>query len=298
MITRLWYTPKLFGLLFFCIAWDAFLVFWYALAIKGGSLFAMIFPIAHVAVGVGLTYSLVAGFLNRTRIRVSPMEIGVRHSPVPWAGNKTIPRNEVEQLFCEYRGGKSPTYDVSVILSGGRRTKLVTGLETPDQALYVEQRLEDFLGIADRPVVGEMAGATPASGGLNTDALVERAITQAASDSSRKTIWLARIGCLAVLAVFVVVGLTSNRNRPDKASGLAEAPVYGDAYESKELKTATPLHVSILGDGFRPLVAGDPDLYRYSLYSFFPGTERLSNRKPAKITTEPTMPARASATAR
>src|SRR6187401_1885165 len=32
-LRRNWFTPALFFLLFFCIAWDSFLVFWYSMAL-------------------------------------------------------------------------------------------------------------------------------------------------------------------------------------------------------------------------------------------------------------------------
>jgi hypothetical protein len=64
-IRRRWFSLKYVPLAFFCVAWDAFLVFWYAMALgeKGAPWIMVVFPIAHVAVGLGLTYSTLAGFL-------------------------------------------------------------------------------------------------------------------------------------------------------------------------------------------------------------------------------------------
>src|SRR6185503_9809473 len=65
-----WFKPgqHLF-LLFFVIAWDAFLVNWYFGAGPGsGDIFFYVFPIAHVAAGIGLTYAVLTGFLNRTYV--------------------------------------------------------------------------------------------------------------------------------------------------------------------------------------------------------------------------------------
>lgn len=165
LIAFRWFSPLFIGLLLFCVFWDAFLAFWYYLAFtKGGPLMMKLFPLIHVSVGVGLTYYVIAGFVNRTLIRVGPGELSIRHVPLPWPGGKTVARAELEQLFCEekvHRGknGVSYTYDVSAVLRGASRVKLVTGLQSPEQALYIEQQVECFLGIKDRPAPGEMRPA-------------------------------------------------------------------------------------------------------------------------------------------
>src|SRR5690349_11378767 len=52
-----WFTPAAFFLVFFCVAWDGFLVFWYGMAAKQGApLVFFLFPLIHVSVGVGISY--------------------------------------------------------------------------------------------------------------------------------------------------------------------------------------------------------------------------------------------------
>src|SRR6266545_6110628 len=98
-----WFRPTYVFMLLFCIVWDSFLVFWYrtALAHPSPSSIALWFPIGHVAVGIGLTYSTIAGFVNRTRVGVNAGEITIRHGPMPWIGNRNIPAGEIRQLFRE-----------------------------------------------------------------------------------------------------------------------------------------------------------------------------------------------------
>lgn len=162
VITRRWFSWKYVALLFFCLFWDGFLVFWYAMAFtKGAPLVMKVFPVLHVAVGVFLTYTVAAGFLNRTKIRLNSMELSVKHYPLPWPGNRKLGRQELEQLFCEEkmnanRNGVSYSYALHAVLRGGSRIKLVSGLDSPEQALFLEQKIESHLGIADRPVAGEM----------------------------------------------------------------------------------------------------------------------------------------------
>lgn len=165
VITRRWFSAKYIFLLFFCIFWDGFLFFWYSTAVSGGApLVAILFPLLHVGVGVFLTYTTIAGFLNRTRVSVNPAELRIKHYPLPWPGNRTVPRQELEQLFCSEKlsnskNGVHYTYGLYAVLAGGRREKLVTGLDSPEDALFLEQKIEGYLGITDRPVVGEMRPA-------------------------------------------------------------------------------------------------------------------------------------------
>src|SRR5690242_19698770 len=47
-----WFTNKTVMLAFFCVAWDSFLLAFYPRAIASGQVLAILFPIAHLAVGV------------------------------------------------------------------------------------------------------------------------------------------------------------------------------------------------------------------------------------------------------
>jgi hypothetical protein len=167
VVTRSWFSPQLFFQLFFCVAWDGFLVFWYATAIaapaKAGP-FMFVFPIAHVAVGLALTYRTLAGFLNKTWIIATGESLTIRHAPLPWRGNRTIAVSDVHQIFCEKvaskgRRGSSTSYALSVVLADGRKLQLITALPSADQALFLEQQLEERLGIVAAPVGGEYTGS-------------------------------------------------------------------------------------------------------------------------------------------
>ncbi len=161
-----WFRPVFLFLVFFCIAWDSFLVFWYAMAIGGGppfpfNLIMILFPIAHVAVGVGLTWYTLCGFVNRTVVAVRNHELTVRHGPLPWPGNLTLDAGDIRQFYVREKvsrgkNGTSVTYDVEVIQSAGNCRKLITGLDSSDLALAIEQGLEQHLRIVDEPIAGEL----------------------------------------------------------------------------------------------------------------------------------------------
>jgi hypothetical protein len=150
-----WLGPEVIFLGLFCVAWDGFLVFWYSMAIQNNAPWIMIvFPIVHLAVGVALTYSVVAMILNRTALEIAEDMLTVRHGPVPWVGNRLIPTQAIESLFCEEnvsRGKQSTTVTHTVhACVGGVGVRLVSGMKDRLAAGFVKQQLEEWLGLAHR----------------------------------------------------------------------------------------------------------------------------------------------------
>jgi hypothetical protein len=170
VITRRWFTVGVLPLMFFAIAWDAFLVGWYAVAFsKDGvgafDIVAFLFPIGHVAAGVGITYSVIAGLLNSTRIEVRSGRIIVKHGPVPWRGNLDRSTGDVDQLYVVRRARQSNRnsaitgmYDVMAVSRDRTGFPLVRSLPTVDIARYIERTIEQRLGLENRPVVDELQG--------------------------------------------------------------------------------------------------------------------------------------------
>lgn len=151
-LRRRWFQPQHVFLLFFCIAWDSFLVFWYGSAFGTDAPWLMIvFPLAHVAVGVGLTYSVLAGFVNRTTLTLTPEALRVQHGPVPWRGNGTYARGDIRGVELTMHtpdrsndSSASGAHAVSLRLADQSLTKLVTGL-TDEEARFIQWTVEDAL---------------------------------------------------------------------------------------------------------------------------------------------------------
>ncbi|MCO4771904.1 MAG: hypothetical protein KDA24_17870 [Deltaproteobacteria bacterium] len=158
-----WFRPVAFFLVFFCVAWDGFLITWYSMGLASGDqmpLIFFLFPLAHVAVGVGLTYWTAALFLNRSTVTVTRDELRVSHGPLPWFPSPRISVGELEQLYVERKvshrkNGTTVTFKVMAVTRSHTGRKLIGGLEELRQALYLEQEIEQVLGIRDRPVAGE-----------------------------------------------------------------------------------------------------------------------------------------------
>lgn len=110
---------------------------------------------------VALSYVVLALLINRTTIRARDGRLTISIGPLPWSGNKTILMSDLRQLYCrqivtEGDPGSSVSYEVVALLANGTTTRLVRGLLEADQALFLEQAIEERLGIIDEPVAGEL----------------------------------------------------------------------------------------------------------------------------------------------
>lgn len=159
-IEKKWFTLSHLGTLLFALVWNGFTFFFYSMMMSGNvSIIILLFPVLHVMVGLWLLYYSLCGFLNKTVIRASQYEISVRHIPLPWSGDKVIERACIQQLYIleqtkKHRGSVIHSYDVQVIVHDGRTVSLIKGLDTPEEALFIEKKIEHFLRIEDRPVEG------------------------------------------------------------------------------------------------------------------------------------------------
>ncbi|MBN1935440.1 MAG: hypothetical protein JW934_12300 [Anaerolineae bacterium] len=161
-ITRRWFSLSTIFLTVFAVFWDGFLAcFYIMLATPNTNPSVFLFPLIHVAIGVGLTYYALAGYINKTHIYVDHSTISIRHAPLPSFGNKTIDASDIKQVYVKRhvshsRRGTSVTFQVCALTHSEKNLKLLSGLSSDEQALFVEQEIEKFLRIENVPVRGEM----------------------------------------------------------------------------------------------------------------------------------------------
>ena len=154
-----WWRWSYLFLVFFAIAWDGFLVFWYAMAVFGPgpghsafSWFAILFPICHVAVGVGLTYFLIAAMLNRTTVELDQSLLTTRVGPVPWLGNRALARERIHRLKVarsetQNRGVSSISYRLLAEMDPDGQVSLTNRFQDREHALYVARTLAALLRV-------------------------------------------------------------------------------------------------------------------------------------------------------
>lgn len=164
-ISYRWMACQAYFLVFFCIAWDGFLVVWYSIAVSTGEVLMMVFPVIHVAVGIGLTYYTICLFVNRTYITVNKEEIGIRFAPLPWMGAKTVSVRDIVQFYVKEKtsrgkNGTSYSYELWMRNKQGADKKFASGpaIQDADDAKFLEKKIEKFLGIRDYQIEGEYGG--------------------------------------------------------------------------------------------------------------------------------------------
>lgn len=160
-IVRRWFSPAVIFMSFFCLFWNTFMVFWFYTAFSQKAYSMALFGSLHGVVGLGLLYATVAGFINKTYVRIAFGTVSVRHKPFPSFGQKHISRQDIKQLYSKetvhhHKHGYSYSYSVQMITTRGAIVELVSGLPSKEEALFLEQEIEKYLGIDDESVRDEL----------------------------------------------------------------------------------------------------------------------------------------------
>jgi hypothetical protein len=157
-----WNSGKHRGTGFFALIWNLFMVPFY-IAVLGSSEWLMgVFLLPFTAVGFGAAYFWAANKFNLTTIKVEGDMLSTHQFPFPTRKKRLMHVESIEQLWVErtvpYEENDQPVICFSVMLSrqDGQTINLVPHMHTPEQALWVEQQVEDCLGIVDIEVPGEV----------------------------------------------------------------------------------------------------------------------------------------------
>lgn len=103
-------------------------------------------------------YDIVANFINSTTITLANELISIRHGPLPWLGSLEIDARTLADVVVETNIlSEGPNlYRVIAVLLTGHRVRLVDKMDCREQALFIERKIEKFLGIEDAQVKGEV----------------------------------------------------------------------------------------------------------------------------------------------
>ena len=149
--------------LFFAFFWNAFIGLATLFFIILGELLPLLFLIPFILVGAYLFYASIGYVVNTTYITVDDKRLSLEHKPFNFLIQKDqyFSPEDIKQLFVKkYSVGTSngkPIYAfaVDMILKNGKTHRLVKELHAVDYARYIEQEIEYYLKIKDRPVKGE-----------------------------------------------------------------------------------------------------------------------------------------------
>jgi hypothetical protein len=162
-IVRKWFNPSVIFLTIFCLFWNSFMVSWYIMAFKQQIYVMAMVGLLHGAFGLGLIYVVLAGYLNKTYIKISFDSLSIRHRPFPWMGQKTLKKADLKQLYSKKHishgkhGSHYYTYSVQALAQRNHVIELLSGLTTREEALFIEQEVEKYLRIDDERVDGEIS---------------------------------------------------------------------------------------------------------------------------------------------
>ncbi len=123
---------------------------------------------------LALAYYALAGLFNRTTIQVTSKHLKLRQGPLPYFGNLTLLTENISQLYVSQVYDEVYNYELRIQLRNNSKDKvLLKGLSSPLSALFLEQEIEQYLGIEDKVL--------PQENSKNTDQLpqVWRTIAQA-----------------------------------------------------------------------------------------------------------------------
>ena len=131
--------------------------------LNDGPWLMVLFPVLHLAAGVYITYSTIAGFFNRTEITLDGGLLSVWHGPIPWLGNMSTSAAGALSNCTAWRR-RSGTIAVTInvrwsssmrCLASGKSIPIVRSLPR-EEGLFIEQQLEEWLEITPRRVPGQV----------------------------------------------------------------------------------------------------------------------------------------------
>ena len=158
-VSYAFFTPVIIA---YDVFWFPYSYHWYisASAAPNSDTFSFLFPLLSDLLLIASNYALMTVFLNTTTISVTSNVISVKDGPFPIWGNKRLASKDVLQLYCKKENVwnkfyVSTDFSVEAVMDGKSNVTLLFNLKQADQALFVEQEIEKFLNIEDKPIKGE-----------------------------------------------------------------------------------------------------------------------------------------------
>ena len=146
--------------LLFTIIWNGILTPFVVMGIATGSWEILLFTSIHIIVGVSFLLYTLGLMFNTTSIVVTSQGLDIKNGPIPipFNPNRFMAVRDIQQLFVEEyvpsktNGQPDYTYAVTALTRSHERQRLVGGFSQPGHALYLEQEIENFLNIKNKPI--------------------------------------------------------------------------------------------------------------------------------------------------
>jgi len=149
-------------LLAFTFLWNLILLPFVLMILLSGSWGILMFMSLHLAVGLGLIWNMAAIYFNKTAINLSRHQMRIRTVPFrfPFSKSGKYPIADIQQFYVSKytastsNGVPNYAYALYAIMKNGDKVSMVRGMNRETQH-YIEQELENYLGITNIRVSGE-----------------------------------------------------------------------------------------------------------------------------------------------
>ena len=163
-ITSRWFDFRIIGVFLGAIMFNGLSIFqgFWPVLMSDKEWETKLFPLIFIIIGFVATYITLAKWLNKTHIYTSKKAIEIKQRPLPWLGNMRLDTENIKQLFTKLntkkdsKGNSLNTYEIHIITTDNKEIKLVSGLGKKEQAWFIENNIEKYLGIEDVTVRGEI----------------------------------------------------------------------------------------------------------------------------------------------
>jgi hypothetical protein len=155
-------TLKIFFTIF-SLFWNGVIAIFVLVALFSGRLEILLYISLHLTIGLIMAYYALCLFVNKNQILVDKRSLRTKHGPlkIPFKKEHYIEANFINQIFCQKYVvatiNGQPRYGYKVVLrkNDGDNLDIIHGLELYHQALYLEQQIESYLNLEDKPVEEE-----------------------------------------------------------------------------------------------------------------------------------------------
>lgn len=118
-------------------------------------------PIILPAIFWGLSFVSFVNLANRSKYKVylniDKQFLSIKWRPKKLTKDQHFPIHEIDQLYVKNLGGLITIFMTVNSAAGQKHVKLISGLDSLSKARYLEQEIENHLGIQDRHVPEESA---------------------------------------------------------------------------------------------------------------------------------------------
>lgn len=168
IIKRKWFNSSIYFVSLFAILWNGFMIVWNFIAISEGIIEMALFAILHDCAGLFLIYIVVVTLLNSTFITVRNGTLLVENRPIQGChAPKVFDTQPIRDIHCKRNvsvsssenRGVNTSYDVRALDANRVETVIVDNLASLEEALFIEQELEIFLGLGQVIVDATAVGA-------------------------------------------------------------------------------------------------------------------------------------------